>query len=395
MEALLARYALRLQAEGSAHPGRIALACRNDVITAFGPSDLTELATQFLKQAPVAAVVLAEPLLPYPQLLLKRALPDLSAITPRDSESRTSLHDIPLVAAQPATALPAALAAALRCRKGCIIDGIGLAAQGALTVEQAYIAWSSLYHASFIKYLEDLLQFGMVLPEEQAVIDQLCDTRSEPLPLPPQPSFRSGTLQSADEIIDELAKVGRATVSQGLVDSFFGNISYAGPDALYISQTSARLDELEQQVDPIRYDNSSTAGITASSELPAHRAIATATGCRAVLHGHPRYPVVMSFFSAPTAQDGIEEVCGFPVVGGEGGQGGLAQTVPHAFAMTKAAAVIVRGHGVFSVGREDFRDAFAALVEVEQCCRAEYGRRLANRLHSSSGPVPTNRKGAE
>jgi len=125
------------------------------------------------------------------------------------------------------------------------------------------------------------------LSEEADTIKQLL------APLPAingeQPDFCSASLTDATSIIRELAAVGRATVKMGLVDSFFGNISYTSHDTLYISQTSARLDELEHQIDPIPHDNSSTAGITASSELPAHRAIVAATGCRAVLHGHPRY----------------------------------------------------------------------------------------------------------
>lgn len=379
MEQLLTKYVQRLEQEGCVRPGRVALACRNEAISTVGPCDLSKLAVQLLEQLPVTCIVLAEPLLPYPYLLLKRAMPALEAITPRDSESRSSLHDIPLVALSDGTGLPAAIASALARRKGCIISDVGLAAQGSLTVEQAYIAWSSLYHASFIKYLEDLLTCGIRLSEEMTVLEQI--RRQRPAPLSAlQTVFRSGPLLDEHLILDELAAVGRATVTMGLVDSFFGNISYAGPNALYISQTSARLDELEHQIDPIPFDNSSTAGITASSELPAHRAIMAATGCRAVLHGHPRFPVVLSFFSSPTTHTGIEEVCGIPVVGGEGGQGGLAETVPRAFALTTSKTVIVRGHGVFSIGQDDFREAFAALVEVEQCCREEYCRRLADRL---------------
>lgn len=375
MKSLLARYAQRLESEGCVRPNRVALACRNDTICSFGPSDLAGLAVAVLEELPVAAVVVAVPLQPYSGLLLRRALPHLTAIVPRDSESRSSLHDVPLIA----SCKPAQVATALAHRKGCIIDGIGIAAQGSLTVEQAYINWSSLYHATFIKYLEDLLAHGVRLPEEADVTAQLLQ-QTQPRQQNPHTFFQTGPLQTPGEIINEMATVGKATVQMGLVDSFFGNISYAGDTALYISQTSARLDELEHQIDPIPYDNSSTAGITASSELPAHRAIIASTGCRAVLHGHPRFPVVMSFFSTPSEYEGIEQVCGIPVVGGEGGLGGLAQTVPRAFCLTKARAVIVRGHGVFSIGSNDFREAFAGLTDTEQACREEYGRRLSSTL---------------
>lgn len=335
-----------------------------------------------MERLPSTALVVAEPLLPYSRLLQRRALPCLQAIVPRDSESRTSLHDIPLVSAENHHALPAAISAALARRKGCIVDGVGMVSHGALTVEQAYIGWSSLYHATFIKYLEDLLTHGPLLAEEMAVVNQL---------LTPCPDknitrhdFRNGPLCDPDTITNELAVVGRATVAMGLVDSFFGNISYAGHDAFYISQTSARLDELDRQIDPVPYDHSSTAGITASSELPAHQAIFEATGCRAILHGHPRFAVVMSFFSSPTNHAGIDEVCGIPVVGGEGGQGGLAQTLPRAFGVTGKRVVIVRGHGVFCIGQDDFREPFAALLSVERTCRHACQQRLATLVQSNT-----------
>jgi len=356
-------------------PGRVALAARNDATMSNGPADLTTLAESVMERLSSTALVVAEPLLPYPALLQRRALPGLTVIVPRDSESRSSLYDIPLVSVEDSRLLPDGIAMALACRKGCIVSGVGMVSHGALTVEQAYIGWSSLYHATFIKYLEDLLSHGPVLPEEMGIVNQLlayCPPTS-PAPF----DFRKGPLFGSASIMHELSVVGRATVSWGLVDSFFGNISYTDQDTLYISQTSARLDELDQQIDPIPHNNSSTAGITASSELPAHRAIMAATGCRAVLHGHPRFPVVMSFFSSPTRHKGIDEVCGIPVVEGEGGQGGLAQILPNAFQLTGKQAIIVRGHGVFSIGQDDFREPFSALVSIEHACRQEFQQRLA------------------
>jgi ribulose-5-phosphate 4-epimerase/fuculose-1-phosphate aldolase len=65
--------------------------------------------------------------------------------------------------------------------------------------------------------------------------------------------------------------VGRYTVEKGYVDSFFGNISYFDGRTIFISQTASSLDELEGHLDPVLLDGSSTAGISASSELPAHR----------------------------------------------------------------------------------------------------------------------------
>ena len=56
------------------------------------------------------------------------------------------------------------------------------------------------------------------------------------------------------------------------------------------------------------------------------------------------------------------------------GRFGLCNTVPEAMAAGRGA--LVWGHGVFTAGRVDFRDAFAEMVAIERCCREEYARRL-------------------
>jgi ribulose-5-phosphate 4-epimerase/fuculose-1-phosphate aldolase len=65
-------------------------------------------------------------------------------------------------------------------------------------------------------------------------------------------------------------------------------------------------------------------------------------------------------------------VADIPVVPGEVGTGprGLSKTLPPAVRGRRGA--IVYGHGVFTVGREDFREAFASLVAIEALCRDAY-----------------------
>ena len=59
---------------------------------------------------------------------------------------------------------------------------------------------------------------------------------------------------------------------------------------------------------------------------------------------------------------------------GEIGAGGIAKNIPPVIGTT--GSVIVYGHGVFSIGMTDFREAFQGLVDVENWCRAEYFRRF-------------------
>jgi len=63
-------------------------------------------------------------------------------------------------------------------------------------------------------------------------------------------------------------------------------------------------------------------------------------------------------------------------VAGEAGGGpfGLCHTVPPA--MRDHPGVIVFGHGLFTVGKHDFNEAFERLAAIENACRQEYFRRI-------------------
>jgi ribulose-5-phosphate 4-epimerase/fuculose-1-phosphate aldolase len=176
-------------------------------------------------------------------------------------------------------------------------------------------------------------------------------------------------------------------VQRGLVDSFFGNISYSNGELIYISQTASSLDELASCIDPVPFENSSTVGITASSELMVHRRIFETVDCRAILHGHPKFAVIMSMQCEEQAECTISDCwrdCNkvrtlgdTPIVAGEIGAGGIAKNVPPIIG--EPGRAIVYGHGVFAIGRTDFREAFKALVDEENFCRDEYFKRFDER----------------
>jgi ribulose-5-phosphate 4-epimerase/fuculose-1-phosphate aldolase len=368
------KYINKLIADRSAQSGRIAFAAQDDVMVTTGEPSLAGIAADTLAKLNCLALCAARPALPFAEFL------------PRDTETRTFLHDIPLLRFSELGGEPErAIADALGSRKGIVVEGIGIIASGALTVEQAYINWSSVFHSTFIKYLEDLLQDGFRLPGEAEAFK---DFRTEWLqPLSAEGlQFRPGPLCERADILDEISSVGRYTVQRGLVDSFFGNISYSNGDLIYISQTASSLDELDGCIDPVPFENSSTVGITASSELVAHRSIFELTGCRAILHGHPRFAVVMSMLCEEQETCGITDcwkdckkvrmLGGTPVVAGEIGAGGIARNVPPVIGASGRA--IVYGHGVFAIGRNDFQEAFQALVDVENWCRTDYFRRFDN-----------------
>lgn len=380
----IVKYTAKLVSDNAARDGQIAFAAQDDIMISDGERFLASLSESVLSRLNCLALVAAAPSLPFADFLIQRAASHEHEIVPRDTETRTFLHDIPIVRKCELGSDPTlTIAILLGNRKGIVVEGIGIVAVGALTVEQAYINWSSVFHSTYIKYLEDLLENGFMLPGEE---DAFAHFRHEWfVPLSSEGlEFRQGPLFEKNVILEEIARVGRYTVQRRLVDSFFGNISYSNGDLIYISQTASSLDELSGCIDPVPFENSSTVGITASSELVAHRAIFETTGCRAILHGHPRFAVVMSMMCDEKESCRITDcwkdcpkvrfLGDTPVVAGEIGAGGIARNVPPVIGRTGSA--VVYGHGVFSIGMADFREAFQALVDIENWCRTEYFRRF-------------------
>ncbi|MBN2762180.1 MAG: hypothetical protein JXR41_03745, partial [Bacteroidales bacterium] len=167
----LEKYLGLLVSEGSAKCGRIAISSQNDRISHLGSEDLLIIADLVLQKLDSASVIIAEPVLPFSSFLLRRVSHNVNVLIPKDSESVSSLHDIPMVRnSSDLEDTVNRICEALRNRKGCIVEGIGIVSHAVLTIEQAYIAWSSLLHATFIKYFEDLLTVGPLLPEEPETV---------------------------------------------------------------------------------------------------------------------------------------------------------------------------------------------------------------------------------
>ena len=383
MKEQIEKYTGKLMADRSACPDAIAFAAQDDMLITSGAPALAGLAGATLARLNALALVVARPSLPFADFLVARAPKAECCIVPQDTETRTFLHDIPFLRKDDLAADPAPeIARLLGNRKGVIVEGVGIVALGGITVEQAFINYSSVFHSTFVKYLQDLLSDGFLLPGEREAFQQFRSQWLKPLSAAGL-TFREKLQPNRDEILAEIEAVGRYTVERGLVDSFFGNISASAGDLIYISQTAASLDELKGCIDPVPTNNSSTTGITASSELLAHRKIFEETGARVILHGHPKFSVVMSMLcgtkDCPIKDcwkdcPHVREVGGTPIVAGEIGAGGLAKRVPPVIGATGSA--IVYGHGVFTLGRDGFGEAFAAMVDVENFCRNEYFRRL-------------------
>lgn len=381
------KYTQKLVRDRTAEPESIHFYRLDDVVTTNRDDEWLPVFIEVFSSLNITALLFAKLTLPFADLLVERADPKSDRLVPNDSETRVFLHDIPFIRnseweGKPKAELAGMIVRCLKERKAVIIQGLGVVATGGVTVEQAFIGFSTIFHTTFVKYLLDLLVEGFRLPDEQVRFETFkkdwCSS-----PDLRDLTFAEGPLEGIADcepgIIHEICRVGRYTVEKGYVDSFFGNISYFDGKTIFISQTTSSLDELEGHIDPVPLDNSSTAGLSASSELPAHRGVYLASNYHAVLHGHPRFSIVMSMF-CEEENCGIDDcnrlcnrkrsVCNVPIVAGETGAGGLAKSVP--LALKESGVCIAFGHGIFAAGEKDFEAAFMRMAEVENQCREAY-----------------------
>ena len=201
--------------------------------------------------------------------------------------------------------------------------------------------------------------------------------------LPCSPSPLSPTNKKCCVLLRKQGKKWCGTVSWILTSAISLTVSRG---TLYISQTSSSLDDLAGCIDPCPLDGSSCAGITASSELPTHLEIVNNSDLKAILHGHPKFSVIISM-DCDRDDCLTRGLChrrcperrlldDIPIVPGEVGTGpfGLCTTVPDA--VLEACGAIVYGHGVFTTGKSDFNEAFSRLLTIENRSREEYFRRF-------------------
>jgi ribulose-5-phosphate 4-epimerase/fuculose-1-phosphate aldolase len=383
MERLIAKYEKKLVDAGLADPGAPLLAGLDAELVFNRQDPATATLAQIFDGLHINSLLYCRPAEPYRTIL--DYLSSLGqTITPEDCETRTFQHDIPVAERFDAEDI----LACLRRRKSVIIPGAGVIAHGVVSPEQAFVTYSSVLFACFVKFFGDYLtalEAGRVDAAFQAAFDRAVPSLDQVRSAPPV--LAKGPFINAAQVYEAMDQAGKATVGYRLVDSFFGNISYCLDDVLYISQTGSSLDELPGHIDPCPLDGSSCAGLTASSEFSAHAQVVLTTKTRAILHGHPKFSVLMSMRCAKK-DCGARGACylkcpdqrrlgDVPIVPGEVGSGptGLCHTMPKA--MRGERAVMVHGHGLFAVGEADFNEPFATLLAVENASRESYFRAVA------------------
>lgn len=387
MKKLVDKYAQKLVDAGLTDPGAPLIGGLDAELT-WNRSDptCTELEKVF-NGLNINSLLYAQPAEPYRSIIDYLASQGNSRICPQDSETRTFMHDLPVIPDFDATQI----VYALKERKCVIIPGRGLVTWGMVSPEQAFIFYSSACFACFVKFFSDYLndiRAGTVAEEQHKVFKQTPAL----LPVIPEeaPTLMHGPFTNDGEVLHAMCEVGRATVEYGLVDSFFGNLSYRFGNTLYVSQTGSSLDELGSCIDACPLDESSCASVTASSEYTAHKDIVLRTDKNAILHGHPKFAVILSLdCERPDCERAGQchikcnekrFVDDIPIVPGEVGTGpyGLCHTLPPAIKGHRG--VIVYGHGLFTVAQDDYNEAFKNLLSIERQCRDKYFERVQKEI---------------
>ncbi len=402
MEFLVKKYAdklIRAGLAGSTGLHRPLVGGLDDTLTWNRGSGSIRMLEHVFAGLNINSLVYLRPVEPYASLIQylgQQALSSNSLIEPKDCETRTFLHELPVIN----TFDPDKITKILKKQRTIIIcpekgsKGYGspaVIAHGAVSPEQGFVTISSVCFAIFVKfftdYLEDL-QKGTAKKGAHELFDRIADD----IPALPadMPDLISGPFKTEHQVYKAVIEAGLKTVEYDLVDSYFGNVSYCRDNILYISQTGSSLDELAGCIDPVPLDNSTSAGLTASSELSAHLKTIELTRNRAILHGHPKFCVILSMDCDPAKKAAcrFRDQCHIkcpekrlinttPIVPGEAGTGpyGLCNTLPNAFLESDSA--VVYGHGLFTTGKDDFKEAFKTMLTVEAQSRQLYFEKVS------------------
>lgn len=379
MQQLIDKYAAKLVTSGLAEPGAPVIGGLDAELSWNREDPLIPELEKVIEKLNINSLLFSRPAEPYDSIIEYLADQNPTAIFPNDCETRTFMHDLPVIDTFDANLI----VSRLKQRKSVIVKNNGIVTWGAVTPEQAFIFYSSVCFACFVKFFSDYLIASRqhTISRDQQRIFEAALPQLDRLP-EISPELMTGPFSTEADVYKAISEAGRLTVEYRLVDSFFGNVSFLKNNCLYISQTGSSLDELEGFIDPCPLDDSSCSSITASSEFIAHRDVVLNTDADGILHGHPKFSVIMSMFCEKENCE-FEGQChikcpekrfigDIPIVPGEVGTGphGLCNTLPPAMAGTRGA--IVYGHGVFTPANTNFNNAFANLLAIEKMCREHY-----------------------
>ena len=153
MEQMIRKYADKLVRAGLCEPGTPLIGFLDaDVVWNRDDPMRSELEKVF-SGISINSLLFAPPAEPYRTMIRYFARSGDSAIYPKDCETRTFLHDLPIAGSPDAVSI----VSALKRRKTLIIPEHGIVTFGTVSPEQAFIFYSSVCFSVFVKFFSDYL----------------------------------------------------------------------------------------------------------------------------------------------------------------------------------------------------------------------------------------------
>ena len=184
-------------------------------------------------------------------------------------------------------------------------------------------------------------------------------------------------------------------MDRGYTDAFFGNLSLRLGKSVLITSSGVPLDKITPQAVVWLQSEEGEGGRDSreisgepSSEAPVHLGIyRLISEVNAVLHAHPFYCVLRSLLDdsdvvTSYTSEGAMFLPEFSFCEGEPGSQELADAVTYSMTKYHTTAVVVRGHGIFCVGRT-MDEAYLRCVVAEHECKLWYYRHMVD-IHGDS-----------
>lgn len=179
------------------------------------------------------------------------------------------------------------------------------------------------------------------------------------------------------KMIEELITYSRVLYERKLIHATGGNTSVRSGDFVWISQTGAKLGELnESEVVKVDLQGNVLSGTAPSKEMGMHLAMFRARkDVNAVIHAHPTFSIAHSTTITENTKDAIPPYSAAFYV-----RAGRVPMVPYhasgAHSLHEAVealaptyhALLLRQHGLLVSGK-DMADVMGIVEEIEQCCQ--------------------------
>lgn len=177
----------------------------------------------------------------------------------------------------------------------------------------------------------------------------------------------------------EIIRVGELLFREGLVSARSGNISRSFGDKIFITRTGANMGTLtKEDVICLPLRGKHILDERASIELPVHRRIILETGRPAVVHAHPTYTLLLSYWRKeilPVDTEGKELIGRVHILELERASASEELAREASKVLKNHPLVVVRGHGVFSSASELTR-AYSLISTLEHSCKILFLRGL-------------------